>query len=268
MNIIAAYARALRLQSGALSTMPDLPPSTNDGPVVTLTTIPSRLASIGPTLRSLLDQDQPPAKIVLAIPDYSERENCGYDETILAALPDRVSILRCQDQGPATKLLPALKAYPNDPLIVVDDDTIYPRDFLKTLWEAHQSLPNSVLAYRGVNVTEGVPFGDLRHRFATAVSEPTPIDIVFGTWGYLVPPNALDEGVHDYAGFPEQVRWVDDVWISGHLARCGVRRLIVPAKRCPIASLSSGQRSLTGGLNRSGENDEIAIRAFGRYWKA
>ena len=264
-NIIRQYARAVQLQAGTLPAETGL--AKDGGPVVTMTTIPSRLAAIAPTIRSLIDQDHPPVKIVLAIPDHSERENCGYDEAILAALPDCVSILRCQDLGPATKLLPALKAFPNQVLVVVDDDVIYPRDFLKTLWHAHEAHPETVLAYRGVNLCDGVAFSDLRHQFATSVLEPTPIDIVFGTWGYLVPPDALDDHVHDFTGYPTQARWVDDVWISGHLAKRGVPRLIVPAASFPVETLSSGRGSLTGGINRSGENDEIAIRAFDRYWK-
>jgi len=89
---------------------------------------------------------------------------------------------------------------------------------------------------------------------------------VFGTWGYLLPPGRLDAAVHDFSGYPSAVRWVDDVWISGHLARLGVARMIVPANTFPVETPASYVQALTDGPNRSGENDATAITALGAYW--
>jgi hypothetical protein len=92
------------------------------------------------------------------------------------------------------------------------------------------------------------------------------VDVLFGTWGYLVPPGTLDTAVHDLADHPEHLRWVDDVWISGHLARRGVPRLVVPANEVPIETGNSRRQALTDGPNRSGENDRRAIEMFAADW--
>ena len=69
-----------------------------------------------------------------------------------------------------------------------------------------------------------------------------------------------------FSGYPASVRWVDDVWISGHLARLGIARKVTPSDRFPLETLASLRHALTDGMNRSGENDEIAIKVFGDVW--
>lgn len=110
------------------------------------------------------------------------------------------------------------------------------------------------------------PFADLDHVFATGVSTCTPVDVLFGTWGYLVPPGALGPDVHAFDGQPEQVRWVDDVWISGHLARAAVPRAVASADELPLETMASFRAALTRGINRSGKNDEIALKLFESDW--
>jgi hypothetical protein len=167
--------------------------------------------------------------------------------------------------GPATKLLPTLAAEPNAALVVVDDDVVYPRDFLATLLAAHRRRHTAALAYRGVRLQRGTAFVDLEHCFATAIREATAVDVIFGTWGYLLPPGSLGAGAA-LPGDQADLRWVDDVWVSGHLARRGVERLVVPATAIPIETANAARRSLAGGHNRSGLNDQKAIEAFAAYW--
>jgi hypothetical protein len=172
----------------------------------------------------------------------------------------------CDDFGPATKLLPVLRIEPSALIVAVDDDVIYPRDFLETLLLSHRSMPKAALGFRGWRMEPNIEPCDFDHVFATAVSMPTDVDVLLGTWGYLIPPSAFDDSVFDFERFPPEVRWVDDVWFSGHLARRGIRRCVVSAKRFPIETLSSFISALTDGPNRSGRNDAIAIEAFAESW--
>ncbi|MDP3898989.1 MAG: hypothetical protein Q8Q62_20145, partial [Mesorhizobium sp.] len=82
----------------------------------------------------------------------------------------------------------------------------------------------------------------------------------------LLPPHVLGEAVHDYSDAPPQVRFVDDVWVSGHLARVGVPRFVVRADELPLETAASLRAALTSGVNRSGENDEIALKLFAGDW--
>lgn len=268
-QIAGVYARALQLAWRDPARRPSPEPRPEPRPervVVTLTTIPARAHRLRATLRSLIDQTEPADRIVLCLPEVSRRTGQPYPAPATLALPEGVEVLRCADAGPASKLLPTLRAEPKARIVVVDDDVIYPRDFLAGLLASHRADPAAAVGLRGVSVAPGVSFPALAHVLCSAISAPVPVDILFGTWGYLLPPGALDDAVQDFSGYPEAVRWVDDVWVSGHLARRGVRRVVVPTRRFPVETPGSAVQALTDGPNRSGQNDAAAIAAFAPYW--
>jgi hypothetical protein len=257
-SVLQDFHRARRLRRA--DAPPRKPVERVERIVVTLTSIADRAGTIAPALRSLLDQTIPADRVILAWPTHSLRT--GLPNPELLNLPEGIEVLRCDDLGPATKLLPALVAEPDALLIVVDDDVIYPVDFIETLISAHRLSREAAVGYRGWRLEGDRDPKDLDHVFATALVKPEEVDILFGTWGYLIPPGALDEAVQQFSGWPAELRWVDDVWVSGHLARRGVPRLVVPAKRLPLETAASAIGALTDGLNRSGSNDRIAIKAF------
>jgi hypothetical protein len=78
--------------------------------IASLSTVPGRINNLRPTIRSLLKQTHPPDEIVLAIPEFSIREQRPYVvPEYLLRLP-RVRILHCRkDWGPATKFIPAVQ---------------------------------------------------------------------------------------------------------------------------------------------------------------
>ena len=263
-QIAGLYLRALRLGWRAPTPVPVA--ARPERLVVTLTTIPARAHRLHRVLRSLIDQSQPADRIVLCLPRSRRRDGAAYPDPLSLGLPPGVEVLRCTDEGPVTKLLPTLAAEPDACLVVVDDDVVYPRDFLASLLTAHRANPTAALGLRGVCLTPGREFPALHHVLCSAQTRLVPVNILFGTWGYLLPPGALDAAVRDFSGMPEAVRWVDDVWVSGHLARRGVPRLVVPTRSFPVETLASAIQALTDGPNRSGQNDATAIAVFAADW--
>lgn len=132
------------------SALPD-----NRRSIVSLSTLPDRIANLGPTLTCLLNQTRPPDEIVIALPEFSVRQQETYTvPQFLLELPS-VRILRAElDWGPATKFIAVIKdelaAGRSETLImVVDDDRIYPPDAIASYRHYSAQLPDAALCFRG-----------------------------------------------------------------------------------------------------------------------
>lgn len=254
--------------------------------IVSLTTIPSRIGHIAMTLKSLMDQSLPPAEIRINVPHHSRRENCGYEIPPELEGLATVRIIRCEDVGPATKLFPTLTAVdPDTPIIVVDDDRIYPPGFIAGLTAAAEADPNAAPALSGWVVPEDLTDRPTTIRSNLYMLPPAPIrarrlrqrreiDILQGFSGYLVRPRFFPEmaAMLSHEGAPEAAFFVDDVWISGH---CAAPKYVIPAARAGFqlwSHKSLYRASSLGLINRGeggdeGRNNSIVIRHMAECWR-
>ena len=96
---------------------------------VTVTTIPSRLENLEIAIKSIEKQTVKPDKVFVNIPYvYKRFPNSTIDEKYLEKIRKlkNVEIIRCEDFGPATKLMGALNKIRNyDCVIIIDDDHEY-----------------------------------------------------------------------------------------------------------------------------------------------
>lgn len=116
--------------------------------VVSLTTSPKRIEHLEPTIQSLFDQEKPPDAIIVNLPHVFLRTNETFPP--LSNYPylqdPRITINRCNDLGPITKLYPTLELEddPTTIIIILDDDTTYPSYMTKVMFEKSQLDPNFV----------------------------------------------------------------------------------------------------------------------------
>lgn len=203
--------------------------------IASLTTVPDRINNLSPTIRSLLKQTRPPDEIVLAIPEFSVREQRPYEVAKYISRSPRVRILHCRrDWGPATKLIPIVReelaAGRGDTLImVVDDDRVYPRDALETYLHYNQQLPDAALCFRGAVMPRNLDWRDARMTKASELRQPEAVAVITGCGSYLIQPRFFDESLWDYSQAPKGAFYMDDIWISGCLTRRKVQRYVVPA---------------------------------------
>ena len=203
--------------------------------IASLTTVPGRINNLRPTIRSLLKQTRPPDEIVLAIPEFSIREQRPYVvPEYLLRLP-RLRVLHClKDWGPATKFIPIVReelaAGRGDTLImVVDDDRVYPRDALETYLHYHAQLLEAALCFRGAAMPRTLDWRDARMIRARELRQPEPAAVMTGCGSYLIQPRFFDESLWDYSKAPQAAFFMDDIWISGCLSCRKVKRYVVPA---------------------------------------
>ena len=242
--------------------------------IVSLSTIPDRIVRLRPTIQSLLSQTRPPDEIVLAIPNFSIRQQRAYKiPGWLYQLP-RLQISRCdKDWGPATKFITVvqneLAVSRTDTLImVVDDDRIYPRDSIELYLHYHEQLPDAALSFRGGPMPRSLNWRDCKIEFGVDLQAPKQIAVITGCGSYLIQPRFFDESLWDYSTAPAGAFYMDDIWISGCLERRGVERYIIPASGTMRTVLRQiGTMTLHDVPNgRRGRNNET-IAFFGESWK-
>lgn len=217
--------------------------------IISLTSIPSRFGDLEPTLVSLLRQGAD--EVRLYIP-YEYQRFPDWDGT-LPIVPQGVVIYRSEkDYGPATKILPAcLDLRGTDAQILFcDDDCICADGWANGLFKIQSRRPNEAIAVyvrraegyvknkvktdRGLRARQ-LPikyaifyrFSRLLYKiFRTKPFKRRPFvipgygDIFFGVSGVVVRPEFFDEIAFN---IPEEARNVDDVWLSGNLARRNIR---------------------------------------------
>ena len=218
--------------------------------IASLSTVPDRIGNLEPTIRSLLKQTRPPDEIVLALPEFSVREQRPYVVPKYISQLPRVRVLHCaEDWGPATKFIGAIRdelaaGRENTLIMVVDDDRLYPRDALETYLYYSEQLPNAALCFRGAAMPSTLDWDDAKMIYAKDVREPRPVAVITGCGSYLVQPRFFEQSLWDYSKAPSVAFYIDDIWISAWLSRRGVKRYVIPAS-ARMGSVSRQRRTVS-----------------------
>lgn len=110
--------------------------------LVSITTYRKRFDNIPTVLDTMFNQTVAPDLVVL---------NVAFDEVI----PDEIrryiesrpiEINRVKDTKVYKKLIPTLKKYPNDVIISIDDDWLYPNDMIQDFMNIHKQYPNNPIS--------------------------------------------------------------------------------------------------------------------------
>ena len=203
--------------------------------IVSLSTLPDRIWNLRPTLECLLTQTRPPDEIVLAIPLHSLRQDRAYEIPEWLADLQGVRLLQSdRDWGPATKFIPAIRdelaaGRAETLIMVVDDDRIYPRDAIESYLHFAAQLPDAALCFRGAAMPRSLDWHDAKMVHGNRLREPRGVAVITGCGSYLLKPGFFDERLWDYSVAPAAAFYMDDIWISGWLARRGVARFVVPS---------------------------------------
>jgi hypothetical protein len=102
---------------------------------------------------------------------------------------------------------------------------------------------------------------------ASELRQPEAVAVITGCGSYLVQPRFFDESLWDYSKAPEAAFYMDDIWISGWLARRCVKRYAVPASMM-MRSVWRQRRTLTlhDVPNGRQQNNNETIAFFRDSW--
>jgi len=116
---------------------------------VSISTIPQRIKNLNESVKSLLNQTKKPDKIFINIPfKYQRFTEIIKDDQIPKFDSNIIEITRCEDCGPATKLLGSLnKLEKNSLVILADDDHIYENYMIEKFFYFYSKAPNNAYSF-------------------------------------------------------------------------------------------------------------------------
>ncbi len=239
--------------------------------VVSLTTYGERIEIAYLAIASIMHQTRKPNRIVLWLGE-EEREK-PLPATLDLLMMRGLEVRYCRNLKSHTKLLPALKAFPDAVIITVDDDVMYNMELIDRLVRAHLREPRTVWGSRATRIaldSDGRVLPYKKWREAPAESS-SPLNFVTGVGGILYPPHIFPDEIHDEEIFMRLAPTADDLWFKAMEMKAGVE----VKKAAPRYGASS--EDYIGGIVRysdglagknveRGANDEI-VRNLHEYLK-
>lgn len=184
--------------------------------VVSLTTIPSRINTLPVMLKSIFNQTVMPDRVILWITDEISDRN-SILKLLKAEIEAGLEVRFVKDVRVHTKYYYAMKEFPEDLIITVDDDILYPENLIESLYKVHSLHKHAVIAARAHEITT---CGDVIkpykkwHMLAPGVKEDAANLIATGVGGVLYPPHCLYKDWENTELFLSLCPTADDIWLK------------------------------------------------------
>lgn len=245
-----------------VSSVPSSPPI-----CVTLTSYPKRFGALHMCVESLLSQSFKPDKVLLWIAQPID------------SLPDRLRRLQRfgldirvrEDVGPLSKVVHAIKEFPDASLVTADDDNIYPNSWLRGLVDAYREIPSVIHCYRAIGFTL-TPEGAVAHYEkwnygAVGVGpEPNMLVVPTGVSGVIYPPGSLHQEVLNIERYRELTPLNDDFWLKAMSMLKGTCSRLINGESRDFYIIPSTQKQALWHTNEFGAN-ERQMQALLRHYQ-
>lgn len=218
--------------------------------VVSLTTHGRRIFTVFQAIESIFLQTVKAHHVVLYL---SKDEFLGKElpKTLMRQQKRGLEIRYVKDIKAYTKLIPALQDFPNDTIITIDDDYMYPFDMIDRLTQCHHRNPDAVCCChsRMLNISKGK---DKLYSASTIYypEEDTKSNILLaeGFGGVLYPHHSLHEDVFEEKLFSRLSPYADDLWYKAMELKQGTPVVQIARNSSWIHSLCSEQSVQDEGL--------------------
>ena len=186
--------------------------------IVSLTSFPAAIPYAKEAIKSILVGNTLPDKVVLYLTFSQFKDSKIPLELMALANNNPLFEIRNykQDIRSYRKLIPALKDFPNDIIVTIDDDVRYHKDMLRDLLHLHEQIPDVIIANRAKKIKLNAPYRQWKkyrwyHFFANRLNFSFK-NIQTGVGGVLYPPNSLNTKMLDTDLFTEIAPTTDDIW--------------------------------------------------------
>lgn len=262
--------------------------------VVALSTIPSRIHLLQPTLESLITQQTlQPDMVYLTLPQKKAHTNILLNYTLPQFIKTfqkkgRLKVLVPEyDHGSIMKVLHVLEIEsPDTRIVYVDDDWTYHEKMLQVLYEKSLQYPNDALCLNGGvlrNYFRQISHTNLEHNHHPYLFMETSgtntllggkdhaVDIAQGFCGVLVKPRFFDltelQTLVQQDHLPTGVVKSDDFILSSHLEHANVTRLLVDGGTPPTLTQAASIEKLSLYMYRHAVEAAYFLQSYWNIWQ-
>lgn len=186
----------------------------NNDVIVSLTTFPDRIEKTWLVVESLINQTNPPDKIVLTLSLKQFTHGLAdLPKKLLNQLDRGLEIIWTEDDLRShKKYYYVMIKYPNAKVITVDDDFFYSQGMVEHLLSANQKHPNSVICHLAAK-KNGSSYKDWKNMLFQETLATTDI-MQYGGSGVLYPPKVLHPDAFDKSKILDLCPLADDIWLN------------------------------------------------------
>lgn len=190
--------------------------------ILSLTSYPPRFRYLTKHLLNLQSQSKYPDLLVINIAQEDMEDLPIEVKNLKLDFPHQINT--CEDLGPGKKLLPTLKRFNNSTIVTIDDDMLYPVEFLENLMAESMEFPGEIIAARAhrPRFLSRKPIRYLDWDFEIESNSDFLVMPTSGG-GVLYPPYSLHQDALDYAKYLELSYTTDDLWYWVHAIRQGTK---------------------------------------------
>ncbi len=232
--------------------------------IVSLTTFPARIDSVWITIASILNQTVKPKMVLLWL---SKTQFPGGEAALpqkLLKLKDRgLSIRFCdEDIRSHKKYYYTMKEYPEDIVVTIDDDMLYPENCLEQLLAAHKKHPTEICCQYAHVITyqDGklLPYRNWVSCYGDS-TEPNMQILPVGCGGVLYTPGLLDARVLDKEIFWDICPQMDDLWLKTMEVLKGTKACICEEGSLIYFDMTGTRKSGLQHVNVGENQNDVAI---------
>ena len=228
--------------------------------IVSLTSYPKRFANMDLCIKSILNQNFKPDKIIIWLGSDTEPELAKQWFDKYKKYGVEYVIDTKNNYYSHKKYLYAFEKYNKSIIITFDDDLIYPKNTIKLLIKKYKKYPNSIIAHRVHKITWS---GEKINKYNDWIYEcftcfkPTHELLATTGAGTLFPPNTYKKNDLNFDLIKNYALTADDIWLKMMAVKNNVKVVWTGKFLQMPAEVSSTKENALSNVNiRESRNDE------------
>lgn len=237
--------------------------------IVSLTSYPKRISDVWITIETLLRQTEKPDMVILWLADSQFNGIESLPQKLIELQKRGLTIRFCKDLKSHKKYFYVMQEYPEDLIILADDDMFYPYDMIEKLMKLHYEYPEDICTMTAQVIGDDITVVPSKWKnpcLSEKYQHSTKLQVFTGS-GSLYPPHSLNPQVFNEKIIKEICPYADDLWIT-FMAKLNGTKVTAqyPWRAFPITIYGSGIGSLYYINAEEGQND-IQWKALLNYFK-